>query len=140
MSRAIPGDWVSVVLAERWSEGLGESLRAGLEAAAALDPPPAAALIHLVDLPDVGPGVIARLLREAGPRALARAAYAGAAGHPVLLGREHWPALLRALRGDRGAGPWLRAQDGVALIECEDLATGADADTPDALRAMGFTP
>ncbi|WP_038170673.1 nucleotidyltransferase family protein [Tomitella biformata] len=133
-----PSD-ATFVVAERWAEGIGESLRAGLTAAATLDPLPEAALIHLVDLPDVGPEAIARLLAQTGPDVLARAAYHGIPGHPVLLGRTHWPALLESVHGDRGAGPWLRAQPTVHLVECGDLATGADVDTADALRAMGFT-
>lgn len=127
----------AVVRAHRWREGVGASLRAGLEAAAALDPPPEAALVHLVDLPDVGADVIARVLAHSSPQALARATYRDAPGHPVLLGREHWPVLLAAVHGDRGAGPFLRRHRGTQTVECADLAAGADTDTPDALRTMG---
>jgi CTP:molybdopterin cytidylyltransferase MocA len=56
-----------------------------------------AALVHLVDLPDVGPAVIRRILAYAAPGMLARASYSsgtnGAPGHPVLLGKEHWAAI-----------------------------------------------
>src|SRR3954447_5096980 len=44
-----------VVVADDWAEGLGASLRRGLRALAAEDAPhAAAALVTLVDLPDVG--------------------------------------------------------------------------------------
>ena len=133
---------VATVVAGQWTTGIGASLRAGLRAAAELDPPVPAALVHLVDLPDVGPAVVRRILDSAGTqddphRALVRAVYAGRPGHPVLLGRAHWEPLLASVRGDTGAGPWLRGRDDVVRIECGDLATGADADTPDALRRHG---
>lgn len=132
----------STVVAEQWSTGIGASLRTGLHAAARRDPAPPAALIHLVDLPDVGPDVVRRILGSAAPRggperALARAVFGGRPGHPVLLGRAHWDPLLAAAHGDVGAGPWLRGRDDVLRVECGDLATGADADTPDALRRHG---
>ncbi|MDN5760273.1 MAG: nucleotidyltransferase family protein [Tomitella sp.] len=132
-----------VVVAQDWEEGVSASLRAGLEAASTLDPPPDAALIHLVDLPDIGPEVVTRILAartpaSSAPRALARAAFHGVPGHPVLLGSDHWQDVIDTVHGDRGAGPWLRARDDVESIECGDLATGIDVDTPDALRRRGL--
>ncbi len=53
-----------------------------------------AVVVLLVDLPDVGAAVLARVLAARGGRrgrqVLARAAYDGMPGHPVLLGRDHW--------------------------------------------------
>ena len=60
---------------------------------------------------------------------LARAAYAGEPGHPVLLGRDHWAEVAAHRHGDRGARDYLGAHD-VTLVECGDLATGADQDDP----------
>ncbi len=117
---------VTVVVAGDWAEGMGASLRAGLNAL----PDAAAALVVLVDLPDVGPDVVRRVLAAAtGPQVLARAAYAGEPGHPVLLGRDHWAEIAATATGDRGARDYLAAHD-VTLVECGDLATGADRDTP----------
>ena len=63
---------VAVVVAADWATGMAASLRAGL---AALGPEVTAALVHLVDLPDVGADVVRRLLVLGGrPAALARAA------------------------------------------------------------------
>ena len=54
---------VSTVRCGTWEEGMGESLRAGLTALATRGRTvPARALVHLVDLPDVGAEVVARLL------------------------------------------------------------------------------
>ncbi|QFG70225.1 nucleotidyltransferase family protein [Ornithinimicrobium pratense] len=128
---------VSAVRCGTWEEGMGESLRAGLTALATRGRSiPTQALVHLVDLPDVGPDVIARLLdaRPAGAGgvggdALVRAAYRGVPGHPVLLGQDHWQPVLDVARGDAGARAYLR-RTRPGLVECGDLASGTDVDTP----------
>lgn len=151
--------WAEVLECPDWAEGMGASLRAGLAALAAprvgpdtaapttplRDPvaePPAgtgagstvaAALVSLVDLPDVGASVVRRLLEGLGPeptRALRRAAYAGVPGHPVLIGRAWWPPVLEGARGDQGARTVFAAHPH-EVIECGDLATGRDLDEPD---------
>ncbi len=116
-----------VVRAVEWSSGMAASLRTGLLAAGA-DDDAVAALVHLVDLPDVGPAVVRRLLERPGARVLARATYDGRPGHPVLIGREHWPALVAMSEGDVGARPYLAAHL-VEGIECGDLADGDDIDS-----------
>lgn len=117
----------AVVPAPDWAEGMGASLRAGLSGL----PPVDAAVVMLVDLPDVGTEVVRRLLASvpAHDGALARAAYDGLPGHPVLLGREHFAGVLEVSRGDRGARDYLAGRD-VVLVECGDLATGRDTDRP----------
>lgn len=129
LARALVPDGVEVVIAEDWARGMAASLRAGLHALeqTAAD----AALVHLVDLPDVTAEVVRRVLAQGGApsAALARASYDAGPGHPVLLGRDHWAALLAELAGDRGARDYLTSHDTV-LVECGDLATGADVDRP----------
>jgi CTP:molybdopterin cytidylyltransferase MocA len=119
-----------VVEAADWAQGQGASLRAGLEALGDLDDVDAACVL-LVDLPDVGAEVVARVVAQAGeePVVLARAAYDGIPGHPVLAGREHWRGMAGAATGDRGARDYL-ARSAPVLVECGDLATGRDVDTP----------
>lgn len=120
---------LAVVRCADWASGMGASLRAGLEALAAAPADDAAALVHLVDLPDVTASVVHRVLAQADGVPLARAAYDGKPGHPVLLGRAHWAAVAAAAAGDRGARDYLAAHaDEVVLVECGDLATGADVD------------
>lgn len=117
---------VRVVVAEGWDEGMGASLRAGLEGLEAV--PGDAAVVLLVDLPDVTAEVVRRVAGVVtGPGTLARAAYDGVPGHPVVLGREHWRPAAGAARGDRGARDYLASAD-VELVECGDLATGRDVD------------
>lgn len=124
----VPADTI-VVHAPDWSSGMGASLRAGIVAVSA-DPDAVAALVHLVDLPDVGPAVVQRMLRVCGPgpQWLARATYDGRPGHPVLIGREHWAPLVPTLRGDVGARGYLEAHH-VQEVECGDLADGQDVDS-----------
>jgi CTP:molybdopterin cytidylyltransferase MocA len=132
-ARALVPQAAIVVVAENWDQGMGASLRAGLGAVA--DTEARAAMVSLVDLPDVGPDVVARVLAAAGgdlPQALARAAYGGVPGHPVLLGRDHWDGVTAAAQGDRGARGYLAMAEPL-LVECGDLATGADVDTPEQL-------
>lgn len=123
----VPG--VPVVLAESWPAGMGESLRAGLAAVAATGAD--AAVVTLVDLPDVGPEVVRRVLARTrpGPGTLARAAYSGRPGHPAVLGREHLAAVLASAAGERGARDYFAAH-AHQLVECGDLASGRDRDGP----------
>jgi nicotine blue oxidoreductase len=59
---------------------------------------------------------------------LARAVYDGRPGHPVVIAREHVPALESTLHGDEGGRAFLSGRDDVLAVECGDLATGADID------------
>ena len=125
----VPADQhVGVVVAADWAQGMGASLGAGL---AALEESAAdAALVTLVDLPDLVPEVVRRVRAGGdGPAALARASYDGMPGHPVLLGREHWAGVRASAVGDQGARDYLAARP-VRLVECGDLATGHDVDAP----------
>ncbi|GAB3887717.1 nucleotidyltransferase family protein [Terrabacter terrigena] len=177
---------VDVVPCPDWDEGMGASLRTGLTALArsshegegCVD----AVLVTLVDLPDLTPEVVARVLdvpahvdnvhsphvdptgltydTKQGPptndqtdqtdsahhsldlrsttdpelrQALRRAAYDGVPGHPALIGRDHWEDVVASATGDHGARTYFRAHEH-ELVECGDLATGRDADTPDELN------
>ncbi|MGC0142038.1 nucleotidyltransferase family protein [Pseudactinotalea sp. Z1732] len=134
---------VQALEAGDWATGMGASLRTGLASLAegvgrpdrdgyGDDPAlttPDAARIHLVDLPDVGPDVVARVVDRAAPDVLARADYGHGPAHPVLIGREHWPGVIASAQGDRGARDYLRGRD-VLAVDCSDLATGRDIDTP----------
>ena len=118
---------VSVVVADDWAEGMGASLRTGLRslAGSAED----GAVVSLVDLPDLVPEVVTRVIAAtSGSSALARAAYHRRPGHPVLLGRDHWADVVATAVGDQGARAYLADRD-VTLVECGDLATGRDVDS-----------
>jgi len=123
-----PADRVTAVDNPAWPLGMGSSLAVGLDTVRRGGT--SAALVHLVDLPDVGSDVLVRLLRAAPPlpSCLARAGYLGRPGHPVLIGPDHLTPVLASLAGDAGARAYLR-RAGAAVVECGDLATGQDVDT-----------
>ncbi|WP_259407643.1 nucleotidyltransferase family protein [Streptomyces akebiae] len=112
-----------------WAEGMGSSLRAGLDSLTGTGAK--AALVSLVDQPGIGPEAVARVLaahRSTG--SLAAAAYDGVRGHPVLFGADHWPGIAATATGDRGARAYLRAHDDtITLVECGDVARPYDIDT-----------
>lgn len=115
---------VDVVRCGEWASGMSASLTAGLRATTA-----DVVVVHLVDLPDVPPEAVRRVL-DCGGRArvaLARATYDGRPGHPVLVGADHVGPLVATLEGDLGARAYLEDHD-ARLVECGDLATGADVD------------
>ena len=126
-----------VVEAPDWATGQAASLRAGLTAVR--ETGAQAVCLLLVDLPDVDAEVVRRVTTAVaaaataaggdGRRALGRAAYGGAPGHPVVIGRDHWDGVLGSLHGDVGARDYLATHDHL-VVECGDLATGRDTDTP----------
>ncbi|MFT2019513.1 nucleotidyltransferase family protein [Streptomyces sp. 796.1] len=148
-----------------WPTGLASSLRAGLAAARAasgpgprFEPEPetesrtllrpraesasgsgaSAVLVLLVDQPGVGAAAVARVIaaHRAGA-GLVCAGYAGRRGHPVLLAREHWAPVAASAHGDRGARDFLCARAAeVTCVECADVASDADVDTPADLHLL----
>lgn len=113
-----------------WRSGMGASLRAGLGSLHGVHERVEAALVQLVDLPWVGSAIVARLAERSAPDVVARACYGGVPGHPVLLGRDWWTEIAEGVTGDRGARDWLAARPDLRLVECGDLGSGADVDTP----------
>jgi predicted DNA-binding transcriptional regulator YafY/CTP:molybdopterin cytidylyltransferase MocA len=112
-----------------WADGMGSSLRAGLAALTATTAPAVAVL--LVDTPGITPGAVRRVAAAPAPDALRVATYHGRQGHPVLLGRDHWPGVAALAVGDVGARPYLtQHKDQLTRVPCEDVADGADLDRP----------
>ena len=126
---------VHVVRAEDWQTGMAASLRRGLAAANVLEatPSPEAVAIVTVDVPSLGPAEVRRLIAPepdaVGRETLRQAVFSGRPGHPVVIGRAHWAALADSVTGDVGARPYLVAH-GVRLVDCSDLGSGVDVDTP----------
>ncbi|MDH6213391.1 nucleotidyltransferase family protein [Streptomyces pseudovenezuelae] len=124
-------DLTGCVLVENpdWAEGMGGSLRAGLDSLAGTGA--SAALVSLVDQPGIGPAAVARVLAAHRDRtSLVSAAYAGVRGHPVLFGAAHWAAIAASATGDRGARAYLKAhEEAITLVECGDVAEPYDIDT-----------
>lgn len=119
----------TVVPSPGWEAGMHASFNAGISAlrAAGAD----VAVVMLVDLPDVGAAVITHVLEaiDLSPATLARAAYDGRAGHPVVIGSDHFDGVLAASRDDAGAREYLQVHE-PELVECAHLASGRDRDRP----------
>jgi nicotine blue oxidoreductase len=121
----------TVIVNDDWDTGMGSSLRAGLAALGSTSAEATAVL--LVDTPGITPAAVQRITAYGSPDALVAATYGGEIGHPVLLGRDHWPGVIAAATGDQGARPYLRAhRDYLRHVACDDIADGEDMDTPPA--------
>jgi CTP:molybdopterin cytidylyltransferase MocA len=98
-------------------------------------PDVSAVVVLPVDVPGVTPAAVARLMAVAGPDVLARASYDGVPGHPVVIGRSHWPGVIASAVGDVGARDYLRTHD-VLDVPCADVAIGTDVDRPEDLDRL----
>lgn len=126
------GAWIGAVAGAtvvengRWAEGMGSSLRIGLDAVAATDAHQV--VVTLVDLPGLTAAAVARVVEADG--SIAVATYQGERGHPVRFAREHWAGVALAAGGDAGARGFLRGRGDVVLVEVGDVASGHDMDEP----------
>jgi nicotine blue oxidoreductase len=131
-----------VAVNDAWAEGMGGSLRAGLDSVERAVPDASAALVLLVDQPDITANAITAVLSAqrgaADDKVLAAAVYEGRRGHPVLIGRAHWDALRPTLVGDVGARTYLQAHlDELILVPCDAIADPRDLDRPEDLDTLG---
>ncbi|MFI5806292.1 NTP transferase domain-containing protein [Streptomyces sp. NPDC051561] len=131
-------DLTGCVLVENpdWAEGMGTSLRAGLNSLADQGSW-GRALVSLVDQPGIGAAAVARVLAAGGTTGLAAAAYDGKRGHPVLFAADRWTEIARTAEGDRGARVYLKEHAGeITLAECGDVAEAYDIDLPEDLARL----
>ena len=122
---------VRIVVNPDWAEGMGTSLRRGIEELAKCTPPVDSVIVALADQPDILTGHLTKLIetqRTTG-RPIIASECEGVRGPPVLFTAKHFPAL-RALRGDTGARALLREHAhevaAVPLPAARDLDTPAD--------------
>jgi molybdenum cofactor cytidylyltransferase len=136
---ALAGYPVRIVINERFAEGQGTSLAAGIRALGAdVD----AAVFLLGDQPGVSAHDIERVvdMRRSTGASIIMTAYGDERGHPVLFGREHFPALM-ALEGDQGGRDVIRRHTEDVLTVAGDRDTvPADIDTEADWRAMVEKP
>ncbi len=107
-----------------WEEGMGASIRVGVEA---LSPASSAVLILPVDLPGLtDPSIGRRVLQAPGP--IAAPIHRGRRGHPVRFDRQLYDEL-KALTGDKGAQVLLERYP-VSLVEVDSPGIHRDRDSP----------
>jgi nicotine blue oxidoreductase len=123
-----------LVINPDWDSGMGSSLIAGLQV---LPEEAEAVVVILVDQPGITTAAVERLVARARPDALAAASYHGRRGHPILFGRGHWAGICASASGDSGARAYLKEHE-VELVECADVASDDDIDTPEAAAAWGI--
>ena len=128
VSGALAGREVELVPNPDHATGMASSIAAGIRAVADAE----AALICLGDMPEVSASTIERLVAAwDGPGTIAVPVHGARRGHPVLFGRDHFPAL-EALVGDRGARSLLD-QGSVLEVPVDDPGIHHDVDTPEDL-------
>jgi CTP:molybdopterin cytidylyltransferase MocA len=128
-------DAALVVVNEGWAEGIGSSLRAGLNVLTDLDAQQVVVL--LADQPRVTPAVVRRLVGAGTSAPAVVASYAGRPGNPALLDRSVWSSVSRLALGDVGARAWMRQHpEQVRVVACDDLGSDVDIDIPDDLTRL----
>jgi molybdenum cofactor cytidylyltransferase len=116
-----------------FADGLSSSLNAGL---AGCPKTAEGAVILLGDMPLVRPDLIAGLIAAWDGAASAVVPVSeGRRGNPVLLARTLFGEV-SALRGDGGAGAFLRTRGDVLEWRVDEAAVLADVDTPEALAGL----
>src|SRR5579864_103420 len=129
VAAAVRDPGVRIVVNERYREGMGTSLGAGI---AALPPECEAAVVLLGDQPRIDAAVIDALIdvhRRTG-KPLVASRYGGVAGAPTLIGRALFPEA-RGLQGDAGGRRLIRQHpDLVAEVPLPEAAA-VDLDTPE---------
>jgi molybdenum cofactor cytidylyltransferase len=131
---ALAGLDVRVTTNERWTEGIGSSLRTGI---AALPTDADAAMIALGDEPSVQSSDMVALLAAyaAGDKDIIVPSYRGERGHPVIFARRLFRELL-AISGDRGARDVIASDPSRVLVVDFDAPPPRDVDTREQLRSL----
>ena len=121
-----------------YASGLASSLQAGVSA---LDARIEGAMIVLGDMPDMAPNLVERLIDvfsaqgDSARQKIVAPTCGRWRGHPVLWGRDFFPALLHETCGDSGAREVIeRHADALIRVEVESDAMLNDLDMPEAWR------
>ena len=132
----LAGKPVTVVQNPNWQEGMGSSIRAGLQELLRLKPELSEVIFMVCDQPFVEAGVLKRLVqaKQDGRSGIIASAYQGTVGTPVLFDQVYFPELL-ALQGQEGAKKIiLKHQPQVTAITFE--AGAIDIDTQEDYSAL----
>jgi molybdenum cofactor cytidylyltransferase len=127
---------VQLVPNDKWKEGIGSSIRAGVEALGDWD----ALVLAASDQPHVDAEVIRQLIRaqEETGRPIVASAYSGTRGIPALFTQSYREQLLR-LPNEKGAKAIVELHS--AEVAQIDFPAGAiDIDTPADYRALQASP
>lgn len=139
ISTIVAPDDATVVHNAGWRNGMGSSLRLGLETVAAAGA--SGVVVVLVDQPLLGAGAVHRVVAAwRGGAEIVVATYGGEDGHPVLLDNTCWALLHASPRGDVGARALIRRYpERVTRVPCDGTGIPEDIDTPADLRRAEAT-
>ena len=127
-----------------WASGMSSSFRTGVAAATHGHN----VMVTLVDQPGLTAGVVARLLAAHQAGRVTAAGYPDTVhhgstttklrrGHPLIIDASLRADVAESAVGDAGARRFLKAHPGlVDVVDCSDLADGADVDTKDKLHLL----
>ena len=136
MRPELDGLGIQVVVNSNWEEGMGSSLRCGLQAVMQEQPTPDAVLVLVCDQVRLNRVHLRTLLQRhaEGNGAITASTFAGRMGVPAVFGAEYFPELLN-LQGDRGARELIRAaSEQVNAVEWPDGEL--DLDHPEQLNRL----
>ncbi len=125
------GAWVgevpqaTVIENPDFTSGMASSLRTGLVFLSTREPQLERVVITLVDHIGLNTEAITEITGRQGD--LIQSTYEGESGHPVVIGREHWAALINEVTGDMGAKNYL-TRNNATRVELGKLATNTDLD------------
>lgn len=138
VSASVQSRTVIKVHNDRWRQGIGASIEAGMRALAVCAPESAGVLLMNCDQPLLSADHLRLLMHtfeSHGPRAIAASAYGGVRGVPAVFPRETFEEL-RSLHGDKGARAIIeRGLWPVASVEFE--GGEVDIDVPEDLGQLG---
>lgn len=122
-----------IVANDRWQEGIGSSIRAGMEKATSEAPDAEGVLLMICDQPRVTAEHLRRMMDvfSQSPQSAVASVYAGGRGTPAIFPRAAF-ADLAALRGDRGARGLL-ANPCAPVVEIPLAGGEIDIDRPEDL-------
>jgi molybdenum cofactor cytidylyltransferase len=126
---ALLGLNIEIVVNDRWADGMGTSIQAGLRALEHREI--AGAILALSDQPLIPSAFLRSLIEKhyQSGRPIVAAQYAGTAGVPAFFARETFP-LLMALKPEHGCKSVILSHPSDALlVDCPEAAL--DIDTPE---------
>ena len=115
--------------------GLGGSLGDAFRELISQQDNAVAAAVILADMPWLNAATCSRLNRHAGPARIVMPRHQGKRGHPVLFGRDLWPALAELKEGEGARGVVQANRQAVHVIDVDDAGIWRDVDTPRDLEA-----
>ena len=131
---------IEIAVNTQWKEGLGSSIRTGMEFMLSGEQLPDAVLIMLADQPFIDPAYLNKLIAHfiSGDGEIICTDYGRKKGTPAIFHRKYFSALAH-LRGEKGAGHLIAAHP-TSVFSLAGGRRTADLDTPEDLIRLKKSP